>query len=148
IYTVPAGELETGARAAGHPIQRRTREVQGRQVLEALFVELPGGTITWENPFARWSLTEGQVAVADELESLARAVTEGAPPEYGGARARLDQEMNLAMEESARRARQPLALPLADLTQREAEIHDRFRRDYGRDPEDVEGLVDHFFPRV
>jgi len=147
VYTVPPAEVESGARADGHPIQRRMREMEGTNVLEALSVELPGGTLTWENPYVRYGLAEGQVSVADELESLARAVQEGRPPEYGAARARLDQEMNLAMAESARRGRHPLSLPLADLTEAEAAIHEEFRRACGRDPEDVEGLVDHFFPR-
>jgi hypothetical protein len=147
IYVVPAEELETGARAVAHPIQRRTREVDGKAILEALFVALPGRTLTWENPFARYGLTEGQIAVADELESLVRAVEENRPPDYGAARARQDQEMSLAMSESARLGRRPLALPLSDLTETEAEIHARFTRDYGHPPEDVEALVDHFFPR-
>lgn len=147
VYVVPPAEMETGARAIAHPIQRRTREVDGRNIPEALFVELPGGTVTWENPFARHGLTEGQIAVADELESLARAVQESRPPEYGAARALQDQEMNLAMSESARLGRQPLKLPLGELTQTEAEIHERFQRAYGHPPEDVEALVDHFFPR-
>jgi predicted dehydrogenase len=147
IYVVPPEELETGARAVAHPIQRRTREVEGRQVPEALYVELPGGTVTWENPFARYDLAEWQVAVADELESLARAVETGNPPEYGAARAQQDQEMNLAMAESERRGRQSIPLPVTGLMTTESEYHERFRESYGRAPEDVEALVDHFFPR-
>jgi predicted dehydrogenase len=147
ISVVPAAEMEAGARAVAHPIQRRVREANGQSFLEALSVELPGGAITWENPFARYALTEGQIAVADELESLARAVEGNGPPEYGAARARQDVEMELAMAESARRGRHPLALPLGDLTQTEAEIHNRFLHEYGHDPEDVEALVDHLFPR-
>jgi predicted dehydrogenase len=153
VYEVPADELETGARAAAHPIQRRTRpdpraaEGSPRDILEALSVELPGGTITWENPYVRYGLTEGQVSVADELASLARAVREGCAPEYGAARARQDQEMTLAMQESARLGRRPLTLPLGDLTQTEEEIHGKFRHAYGCAPEEVEALVEHFFPR-
>jgi predicted dehydrogenase len=153
VHAVPAADLETGARAVAHPIQRRTRPSArpaggpGREVLEALFVELPGGTITWENPFARYELAEWQVAVADELMSLARAVREGHPPEYGADRGRQDQEMNLAMEESARLGRRPLALPLGDLTQTEEAMHGELRRAYGCAPEDVEALVEQFFPR-
>jgi predicted dehydrogenase len=147
VYGVPPDELEKGARAVAHPIQRRTREVEGKNVLEALWVELPGGTVTWESPFARYALTEGQVAVADELESLARAIEEDRPPEYGAARALQDQEMNLAMQESAHLGRCPVALPLRELTETEAEFHARFRHTHGRDPEEVEALVDHFFPR-
>jgi predicted dehydrogenase len=147
VYEVPASDLESGARAVAHPIQRRAREVDGRSVLELLFVDLPGGSITWENPYARYALTEGQVSVADELESLARAVQENRPPEYGAARARQDQEMNLAMAESARLGRRPLTLPLDELTETEAAIHEKFRREYGHEAEDVEALVEHFFPR-
>jgi predicted dehydrogenase len=147
VYTVPREELETGARATGHAIQRRTREEEGRRVLEAVLVELPGGAIAWENPWAGLGLAEGQVAIADELESLARAVESGHRPEYGADRARQDQEMNLAMSESARLGRRPLTLPLGDLTQTEERMHESFRREHGHDPEDVEALVEHFFPR-
>jgi predicted dehydrogenase len=147
VSIVPADQWESGARAVRHPIQRRTREVEGRAVLEALSVELPGGTITWENPYVRYELTESQVAIADELESLARAIESGRPPEYGATRARQDVEMELAMAESARLERRPLPLPLADLTATEAERHERFRHAHGHDPEEVEALVEHFFPR-
>jgi predicted dehydrogenase len=147
VYPCPAETLESGARAVACPIQRKTRTVGDRTIPHSLFVELPEGAVTWENPFARYDLTEGQIAVADELESLAGAVTEGRPPEYGAARARQDQEMNLAMEESARHGRQPLPLPLGELTATEEAIHAGFRESTGRDPEDVEALVDHYFPR-
>jgi hypothetical protein len=116
-------------------------------VLEAMSLELPTGTITWENPLARHPLTEGQVAVADELMSLAAAVREGREPEYGAARARQDQEMNLAMSESARLDRRTLYFPITTLMETEHAIHERFRQQYGRDPHDVDALVDVFFPR-
>jgi hypothetical protein len=147
VYVVPEAEMETGARATAYPIQRQVQEVDGQRFLETLSVERPGGTITWENPFACYALSEGQIAVADELESLARAVEGGTPPEYGAARARQDVEMELAMAESARRSRLPLALPLGDLTETEAAIHAQFLREYGHPPEDVEALVEVFFPR-
>ena len=65
VYVVPAGEMESGARAVAHPIQRRIREIEGKGVLAALSVDLPAGEITWENPFASYGLTEGQIAAKD-----------------------------------------------------------------------------------
>src|SRR5438128_5849688 len=56
VYTVAPAEVESGARADAHPIQRRMREMKGTNVLEALSVELPGGTLTWENPYGRYGL--------------------------------------------------------------------------------------------
>ena len=122
---------------------RREGEVE---VLEAL--RLPGTGVAWENPLTRYTLEERQVAIADELLSIARAVQEEAEPEYGAGEARLDQEMDLAMVESGHRDRQTIAFPLTAPTRHEEAWNARFREQYGCDVEDVEQVVDVFFPRV
>jgi hypothetical protein len=127
--------------------KRHTRQEDGVTVLEAMSLALPTGTVTWENPFGRYAVTEGQVAVADELMSIANAVREIREPQYGAARARQDQEMNLAMIESARLDRRTLYFPITTLTETERGMHERFREQYGRDVTDLDGLVDVFFPR-
>jgi hypothetical protein len=147
VHVVPDAALASGGRSLPVAPERHLREVDGTKVLEALSLELPTGTITWENPFAGYGLTEGQVAIADELMSIASAVREDREPDYGAARARQDQEMNLAMSESARLDRRTLAFPITTLMETEQAIHERFRVEYGLDPMDVEAAVEVFFPR-
>jgi hypothetical protein len=91
---------------------------------------------------------ERQVAVADELTSIARAVRDNVEPEYGALQGRLDQEMNIAMLESGGRDRQTIRFPLTTPTAYEESIHAAYRDKYGCDADDVERLVDVFFPRL
>ena len=146
FHVVPPERLHDGARSTPSRPERVTRHQDGVEVLEAL--RLPGTDVVWENPLARYALAERHVAVADELLSLARAIRENAEPEYGAARARLDQEMNLAMLESGELDRQAIRFPLTAPTSSEQAIHARFREQYGCDAEDVDRLLDVFFPRV
>lgn len=146
VHVVPSADLHDGARSRPVQPERAVRTEDGVDILEA--IRLPGTDIAWESPFARYSLTERQVAIADELLSIARAVCEDLEPEYGPARARLDQEMNIAMLESATRDRQPIHFPLSAPTTYEQAIHASFAEKYGHDAEDVESLIDVFFPRV
>jgi predicted dehydrogenase len=145
VHVVSPEALETGARSTPLRPERVTRQQGGVEVLEAL--RLPGADVVWENPLARYALPERHVAVADGLLSLARAVREDREPEYGAGRARLDQEMNLAMVESGARDRQTIRFPLAAPTAHEEELHAGFRAQYGCDAEDVDRLLDVFFPR-
>ncbi|GIX06036.1 MAG: hypothetical protein KatS3mg115_0439 [Candidatus Poribacteria bacterium] len=147
VYVVPPEELETGA--VGRPYQpvRVTRQVDGVTVLDRIELQLPDRTIVWENPYRELPLREGQIAVADELMSVARALDTNGPPEYGAQAGRLDQEMNLAMGESARRGRATLQFPLEEETAAEIAIHQGYPQQYGCEAEDIEGLLDVFFPR-
>jgi len=111
-------------------------------------VELPGQTIVWENPLAHLPLSEGQVAVADELLSVVKALETKSPPEYGAAAGRLDQEMSLASAESSRRGRATVTFPLVEPTEGELATEARYERQYGVRADDIEGLLDVVFPRV
>ena len=147
VYVVPADELQKGAQAEAYAPQRQTVEVEGARVLKALTVELPEGVVTWTNPFARYGVNEGEVAIADELASIANAVTEDVAPEYGAQAGRLDQEMNIAMAQSGLFDRQTIPLPLKDLTQYEAQQHDTFEQQHGCKPDDIEQVIDVSFER-
>ena len=147
VYVVPAEELETGAVAKPYEPRRITEEVDGVKVLKRIEIDFPGETVVWENPLAHLPLSEGQIAVADEILSVARAIETGEPPEYGAEAGRLDQEMSLAMAESSRRNRETLTFPIDDPTEGEARIHERFAEEYGAPADDIEGLLDVFFPR-
>ena len=96
---------------------------------------------------AHLALRDGHIAVADELLSVAKAIDSGEPPEYGAAAGRLDQEMSLAMSESSRMNRTPVTFPLAGVTGGEERVHARYEESYGVGVEDIDGLLDVFFPR-
>jgi predicted dehydrogenase len=74
-------------------------------------------TITWENPFRPMRQGHGvqwhddEIGVAGCLKSLADAVRGGGEPTYGAYQARLDQEIILAIRQSAQEGR-PIRLPL------------------------------------
>jgi len=94
------------------------------------------------NPFAPlianhpdlWRGSEDEVARADELNSLYRAVVDGIAPEYGGQNGYLDQELVVAMNESGLTGGATLHYPLPATTGWEEETHAAFRRAYGVDP--------------
>ena len=147
IYVTPAEQLQSGAKGIAHRPKRTTIDVDGVNVIETIALELPEQTVTWENPLKHYPLSEGQIAVADELLSIANAILNDTEPEYGALLARQDQEMNIAMGESGKRSRETLAFPLTELTETELGIHDNYRRQYGHPIEDIEAGIDTFFPR-
>ena len=147
IYVTPAEQLQSGAKGIAHRPKRTTIDVDGVNVIQTIALELPEQTVTWENPLKHYPLSEGQIAVADELLSIANAILNDTEPEYGALLARQDQEMNIAMGESGKRSRETLAFPLTELTETEQGIHDNYRRQYGHPIEDIEAGIDTFFPR-
>ena len=147
IHVVTPEDLENGAKSIGYQPKRTTIDVDGTEVIEKIELELPDQLITWENPLRHYPLTEGQIPVADELLSLANAVLHDTEPEYGAQLGRQDQEMNIAMSESAKQSRATLNFPLTDLTETERDIHDRYEGQHGRPIDDVEAGIDVFFPR-
>lgn len=147
IYVTPAEELQSGAKGIAHRPKRTTIDVDGVNVIQTIALELPEQTVTWENPLKHYPLSEGQIAVADELLSIANAILNDTEPEYGALLGRQDQEMNIAMGESGKRSRETLAFPLTELTETELGIHDNYRRQYGHPIEDIEAGIDTFFPR-
>ncbi|MDE0426769.1 MAG: Gfo/Idh/MocA family oxidoreductase [Candidatus Poribacteria bacterium] len=147
IYVTPADELQSGAKGVPYRPKRTTIDVDGVNVTEAIELQLPDQTVTWENPLKNYPLSESQIAVADELLSIATAIQNDTEPEYGAARARQDQEMNIAMSESGNRSRETLTFPLTALTTTEQDIHENYQQQYGHPIEDIEAGIDTFFPR-
>lgn len=147
IHIVHPEELETGARSTPYIPKRTIIEVNGQQVLEKIEVDLRGQVISWENPFKEYPLSEGQIAIADELMSIANAVINDTEPKYGAEKGRLDQEMNIAMRESAMLNRETLEFPVDSITETEQRTHEGFEKQYGCKYDDVEKLIDTFFPR-
>ena len=147
IHVVPPEDLENGAKSVGYQPKRTMIDVDGTDVIEKIELELPNQLVTWENPLRHYPLTEGQIPVADELLSLAHAILQDTEPAYGAQLGRQDQEMNIAMSESAKQSRVTLTFPLTDLTETERDIHDRYEGQHGHPIADVEAGIDVFFPR-
>ncbi len=106
-----------------------------------------------ENPFAGRRISyadnfgmEDAYARAVELTSIHRAITTGAAPDYSLLEARTDQELSIAITESARLAGAPLRPPLGGPTEWEEQVHEEMARRYGGDPfADVDLLLDRQF---
>ena len=147
IYVVPAEDLETGAQGVPHTPKRTTIDVDGTKVIEKIELELPDQVITWDNPLKGYPLNEGQIAVADELLSIANAVLNDTEPGYGARLGHQDQEMNIAMSESAKRSRETLMFPLTELTETERDTHANYEKQFGHPIDDVEAGIDTFFAR-
>jgi len=92
-------------------IKRYFHNIGGMETLTEL-VALTSPEIVWRNPFRAYYMDDEMIAVADCLMSLVKAIREDQPPEYGALQARLDQELTLAMQESADHAGAIIKLPL------------------------------------
>jgi predicted dehydrogenase len=79
--------------------------------------------VRWDNPFrpqvkghgVQWH--DDEIGVAGCLMSLVTAVRTGGEPTYGAAQARLDQEIILAIRQSALEGGRPVRLPLDPVSQ-------------------------------
>src|SRR5215216_4344698 len=99
-------------------IKRFFHNVGGMETLTEL-VALTSPEIVWRNPFRAYYMDDEMIAVADCLMSLVHAIREGGLREYGPLQARLDQEVTLAMYESARNSGTSVTLPLQRESSRE-----------------------------
>ena len=104
--------------------------------------------VVWENPHRSYALPgPDDVARADIWLGLHPAIVEGRSATTYGAAARTDQELLIAIRESARLGSVWVDLPLRDETGLECQMHDEFRRQYADPFGDPEALVGQFFPR-
>ena len=147
IYVTPVDDLQSGAQGIAYRPERTTIDVDGVEVIEKIELQLPEQTVTWENPLKNYAISERQMAVADELLSIATAVLNDTEPEYGAMLGRQDQEMNIAMNESGNRSREAITFPLTDLTATERGTHESYQQQHGHPIEDIEAGIDTFFPR-
>ncbi|MFQ6098389.1 MAG: hypothetical protein ACE5O2_11750, partial [Armatimonadota bacterium] len=106
--------------------------------------------VVWHNPYAdRFTSDMDDIAKAAILESMYRSVTEDRPPAYGADNARRDQELCIAVRESALRGNAWVRLPILEPTQIEEDIHAEFERRYGHHPlEDLEAQLDLHYDRT
>jgi predicted dehydrogenase len=123
---------------ARYPLEAETADGPNGPTLLRLTVATDP-PVVWENPYREYALPAGadDVARADQLFSLYHAVVEGLPVQYGAENARRDQEILIALRESASTGSRPLVLPLAAVTAHEQHLHARYHERYGHDPLDI-----------
>ncbi len=126
---------ETGTET--YPIRTVTTEVDGVAVVDHARVDTDPPVI-WENPLKAFGLADADdVARGAELYSIYQAVVEGVEPEYGAVNGRADQEILIAIRESALNGGEPIGLPLTEITGHEENLHREYRERYGVHPFDA-----------
>ena len=118
-------------------------EVNGEKVVSRLRVNTDP-PVVWENPLSRYGAAED--ALLDMLTAMHRAITEDTEPGYGAENARRDQELLMALRESALLGSQPVELPLQGVTRHETLLHQTFHDRYGCDPLDAGAAAGQLFP--
>ncbi len=115
--------LEPGGEAPRFvTLERRWERVDGG-MLEAMIAhtgdpDMP--VVRWDNPLSQGSASclhrpqwhDDEIGVAGSIISLVRAVRENSAPSYGPLQGRLDQEIVIAIRQSALEGGRPLTLPL------------------------------------
>ena len=131
-----------------YPIETVAIEVDGVTVVDHARVDTDP-PVVWENPLKAFGLTDADdVARAAELHSIYLAIVEEGEPEYGAVNGRTDQEILIAIRESARNGDKPIDLPLTEITGHEENLHQEYRERYGVDPFDpIEKQKDILFPQ-
>ena len=137
---------ETGTES--YPIQTLTAEINGVTVVDHARVDT-NPPVIWENPLKAFGLADSDdVARGAELHSIYQAIVEGVEPEYGAVNGRTDQEILIAIRESARNGGKPIALPLTTITGHEEDLHREYRARYGVSPFDpIEKQKSILFPQ-
>jgi len=125
-----------------YPLEWVYGERKGMKTLECVRVNT-NPPVVWENPFAKYGIwADDDVAKATYLESIYRAVVEDRPLVYGAENARRDQELWIAIRESAWQGNRWIDLPLREVTSLEEAMHEEFRRRYGCDPiTDIDAML-------
>lgn len=113
------------------PIEQRTRNTGGKDVLEQIVVHSKP-QITWENPFKEYPLSAGQIGTAAALVSIAGAALYDKEPEYDAAQGRKDIEACLAAYESSFKGMVPVEIPLTAQTSYEQMLERTFEETFGR----------------
>jgi len=140
--------LYRGSETETYPIQTVTTEVEGVAVVDHARVDTDP-PIIWENSLKVFGLENADdVARGAELHSIYRAIIEDVEPEYGAANGRSDQEILIAIRESARNGGKPIDLPLTGITGYEEQMHREYHERYGVHPFDsIEQQKSILFPQ-
>lgn len=123
-----------GSQPTKYTIETEYREVNGVKTIDKLRIN-SNPPIIWENPFKLYQ-TAGidDVARADEHTSIYKAVVEDRDPDYGAINGRKDQELVIAVRESASRGSVYIDIPVKSITHHEQRLHEEYKAKYGYDP--------------
>jgi predicted dehydrogenase len=141
--------LFRGSQRESYPIRREVDTSVEPAALVRVYVETDP-PVVWENPLRQYPVgaAPDEIARADVLADTRRAILEGGEPGYGAASARADQEVVIAVRESALRDGAWVALPLDGETEVERRLHEEYRSRYGHDPlAPAEVAIRTFYPR-
>ena len=127
--------LERDGERQIYPIRQVLGQLDGVPTLERVYVET-APPIVWDNHLRAYPVGAGadDVARADVFVGMGRAILKGGEPDYGAANARADQEVLIAIRESALRDGAWIDLPLTRITEVEQRLHAEFREHFGHDP--------------
>jgi predicted dehydrogenase len=131
-----------------YPIRQEIDTATDPPTLVRAYVETDP-PIVWENPYRDYPLGAGadDIGRADILAVTRQAILDGTSPAYGAAKARNDQEVLIAIRESARQDGAWVNLPLTTLTPGERALHDEYTRRYGHDPlADIDAVLNAHHP--
>lgn len=131
------------------PIRQEIDESSGTPVLKRVYVETDP-PLVWENPYQDYPIgaAPDDIGRADIFAVTRRAILDGTDPAYGAANARADQEVLIALRESAQRDGAWVDLPLTELTAAERQLHEEYARRYGHDPlDDIAAVIRTHHPR-
>ncbi len=140
--TLDGNSLVLGDAASGKRIEFEWSyaDIDGEKVLDTVSVATDP-PVVWENPFKRYGVRDNdEVARVDILVDFHRAVTEDTEPDYPPERAWPDQEIWIALRDSAIHDSRWVQLPLREVTQFEQLLHDEYQRLYGCAWDDIECL--------
>ncbi len=140
--------MRDGARQI-FPIRQELDESAAVPTLVRAYVETDP-PISWENPHRDLPSGTGadEIGRADILAEMRRSILDDTESAYGAANARADQEVLIALRESARRDGAWVDLPLTEVTGAERELHEEYARRYGHDPlGDIEAVIRMQHPR-
>jgi predicted dehydrogenase len=130
-------QLYNGRETKNYPIQTITGEVDGKRTIVEARVDTDP-PVVWENPLKKYGLGDADdVARAAAHYSIYKAVVDDIEPEYGAENARKDQEILIAIRESALKGSIPIQLPLTEITEYERQLHEQYKAQYGHDPLEV-----------
>jgi hypothetical protein len=127
--------LFKGGQRQSYPFRREVDESGDTPALARVYVETDP-PVVWENHLREYPIGAGadEIARADVFWDTRRAILEGGEPGYGAPNARTDQELVIAVRESALRDGEWVALPLKRETEVERRLHEEYRRRYGHAP--------------
>lgn len=131
------------------PIKQEIDNSSGVPALVRVYVETDP-PIVWENPYRDLPIGAGadDIGRTDIFAVTRQAILDNTEVAYGAARARQDQEVLIALRESARRDGAWVNLPLTELTAGERHLHEDYARRYGHDPlGDIDAVIRTVHPR-